>query len=321
MALLHVMARLREQLGIRIAAHGVDHGLRAAAAGELDRAEAFARALDVPFARTILAVGAGANLQARARAARYAALRSAAAAAGAARIATAHHADDRAETVLLRLLRGAGPTGLAVLPPRAGDRIRPFIHASSAAIRAHVERHAVPFSLDPSNDDPRFLRVRVRHELVPLLRALSPTITEHLCALADQLESARSTDREAQPIEAAIAAIAAANPPLAPRSLARATRVALTELSRQPSEKRRVLLPGGLVALYDRTQLRVVVRPDHARNRAKSDPDTRSTEPTNIAPEAPTATEETDPLHAPPQANPATRARPTSRSRGDRGAP
>src|SRR5438552_12748384 len=75
MALLHVMALLRRKIGFSIVAHGVDHGLRAAAATELDRAESSARGLDVPFARTCLSLAAGSNLQARARAARYAALR------------------------------------------------------------------------------------------------------------------------------------------------------------------------------------------------------------------------------------------------------
>jgi tRNA(Ile)-lysidine synthase len=187
MTLLHALAHLRKAIGHALVAHGVDHGLRAEAAAELDAAEAFARSLAVPFDRTRVAVAAGGNLQARARDARYAALREARARVGATVIATAHHRGDRAETVLLRLFRGAGPRGLAVLPPRAGDLVRPFVDASRADIEAHAARHHIPFALDPSNRDPRFLRVRVRHELLPLLRELSPAIEEHLAALADQL--------------------------------------------------------------------------------------------------------------------------------------
>ena len=185
MALLHVMSLLRARHGFGLFAHGVDHGLRAEAARELDVAQHFARDLDVPFSRTQVNVKAGGNLQARARDARWGALRAAASRLGADRIATGHHADDRAETLLIRLLRGTGARGLAVLPPADGDRIRPFLRARRPDIDAHIERHHVPFATDPSNRDPRFLRARVRMQLLPELERLSPRIVEHLCALAD----------------------------------------------------------------------------------------------------------------------------------------
>lgn len=187
MALLHVLARLAPRLGVTLAAHGVDHGLRAEAAAELDLAEALATRLGVPFARSRVRVEPGGNLQARARHARYAALEGAAARFGDALIATAHHADDRAETVILRLLRGAGPRGLAVLPPRAGSRIRPLIRARRTDIQLHLQRHGVDSARDPSNLDRRFARVRVRLDVLPLLESLSPRIVAHLAALADAL--------------------------------------------------------------------------------------------------------------------------------------
>jgi tRNA(Ile)-lysidine synthase len=186
-AMLHVLALLRSRLAFGLFAHGVDHGLRPEASAELDLAEAFARSLDVPFSRTQVVVGAGGNLQARARVERWAALRVAAERAGADRIATGHHADDRAETVLIRLLRGTRARGLGVLPPSDGDRIRPLYRARRADVDAHIARHHLPSAIDPSNRDPRFLRTRVRHELVPALEHLSPRIVEHLCRLADEL--------------------------------------------------------------------------------------------------------------------------------------
>jgi len=195
MALLHVLAGLRSRLAFGLFAHGIDHGLRPDAAAELDLAERFARTLDVPFARTRVTVAPGGNLQARARAVRWQALRSAASRVGADRIATGHHADDRAETLLIRLLRGTGPRGLAVLPPRDGDRIRPFYRARRADIDAHVARHHIPHTLDPSNRDPRFLRTRVRHELLPMMERLSPRAVEHLCRLADQSASTTPSKR------------------------------------------------------------------------------------------------------------------------------
>jgi len=143
----------------------------------------------------VLAVAPGGHLQARARDARREALSAAAARVGADRIATAHHADDRAETVLLRLLRGAGPRGLSVLPPRVGHWIRPQCRARKADITAHLTRHRLTFAQDPSNLDQRYLRTRVRHEVVPLLEQLSPQIVSHLCALADAL----AADGEGEP--------------------------------------------------------------------------------------------------------------------------
>ena len=246
MGLLHVLSRLAPKLGLVVHAHGVDHGLRAEAPRELDVAEGFAVHLGIPFARSHVRVARGGNLQARARTARYEALAAAAHAVSARAIATAHHADDRAETVLMRLMRGAGPRGLAALPPRAPlffsepgagrgaedseiELVRPLIRVRAAALRAHVERHAIPFALDPSNADPRFLRVRVRRELMPLLEQLAPGIVGHLVALSDQL----------------VAEPAGSFP------LPRSSQAALAALVRSRSTTARVWLPGGLVATVD----------------------------------------------------------------------
>jgi tRNA(Ile)-lysidine synthase len=196
MALLHVLAGLRSAGGFGLFAHGVDHGLRPEAGSELDLAEEFSRSLDVPFSRERVKVDLGSNLQARARDARWASLRTAASRVGAGRIATGHHADDRAETLLIRLLRGTGTRGLAVLPPLDGDRIRPMLRARRLDIDGHVARHGVPFALDPSNENQRYLRTRVRRELIPELVRLSPRVVEHLCALADDAAVAMAVQRE-----------------------------------------------------------------------------------------------------------------------------
>lgn len=255
MALLHVLARLRDRLGHDLVAHGVDHGLRAEAAAELDLAEDLARTLGVPIGRTCVRVAQGGNLQARAREARYEALRKAARSADADVLATGHHADDRAETVIMRLLRGAGPRGLAVLPPRAGDLVRPLIRARRVDIDAHLSRHRIAHAFDPSNINPRFLRVRVRSELVPLLERLSPAIVPHLCALADQLAPLVSASAPAPGLEGLEAHM---------DTLPRASRDALSTLSRTKSPTARVRLPKGLVARYDRDQITVVIAPESA---------------------------------------------------------
>jgi tRNA(Ile)-lysidine synthase len=186
MALLHVLGRLRDRMSFVLSAHGVDHGLRTAAGAELDLAESLAKRLNVPFSRTRLRVTPGGNLQARARKARYRALRASAARQGARYLVTAHHADDRAETVMIRLLRGTSRAGLSVLRPRDGQLLRPMVRARRAAVREHLERHRIEFAEDPSNLDQRFLRVRVRGELMPLLEQLSPQIVKQLTALADE---------------------------------------------------------------------------------------------------------------------------------------
>lgn len=197
MAMLHVLARLSGKLGFTLSAHGVDHGLRADAGLELDIAEALCRTLDVPFERTCVTLTRGGNLQARAREARFKALREAAASQRASVIATAHHADDRAETVLLRLLQGSGPVGLACLPARTGDLVRPLIRARRRDVLAHLQRHNVAFSTDPSNVDTRFQRARIRTEVLPLLEGLSPSIVAHLNGLADDLQALCSPAHDA----------------------------------------------------------------------------------------------------------------------------
>jgi len=187
MALLHVLARLQRQFGLLVSAHGVDHGLRAAASSELAVVAQFAQELCVPFSTSRVSLRPAGNLQARAREARYTALRQEARRVGASFVTTAHHANDRAETVLIRLLRGAGIAGLGVLPARSHDLLRPMVEATRSDVEDHLSRHRIPFSEDPSNANSRFLRVRVRQELLPLLEQLSPQIVTHLTSLADQV--------------------------------------------------------------------------------------------------------------------------------------
>ncbi len=170
---------------LQLLACGIDHGLRSEAREELALAEELAHARSVPFRKVELAVGRGSNLQARARDARYAALREVAGAISAPFIATGHHLEDRAETVLIRILRGAPVEGLAVLPSASKDLLRPLIRAHRSQIESHAVRRGVRYARDPSNLDRRHLRVRVRHEVLPLLRSLDPRIDEHLVGLAE----------------------------------------------------------------------------------------------------------------------------------------
>lgn len=195
MALLHVLAGLRSSLKCAIHAHGVDHGFRSEAVSELDLAEQLSTRLEVPFTRSSLQLSGGGNLQARAREGRYTELEATARRVGARWVATAHHHEDRAETLLIRLLRGTGPRGLAVLPACSTTaqpgRLRPLIRSSKAAIERHLTRHEIAYACDPSNRNPKFLRTRVRHELLPLLEELAEGATDRLNRLADEMTALR----------------------------------------------------------------------------------------------------------------------------------
>lgn len=210
-ALLHALALLRKRLGHRLFAMGVDHGLRSEAGAELGLAGELAARLELPFEVARVQVAKGSNVQARAREARFLALLEHARKIGAGAIATGHTADDKAETFCIRLLSGAGPKGLAVLPPKAPfpletaqdlpssapRLIRPLILARRSDVHAHLSRHGLNFARDPSNEDPRFLRVRVRRELLPLMERLSPRMVEHLCALSEMLADVQERGEEA----------------------------------------------------------------------------------------------------------------------------
>lgn len=143
--------------GCRVTAVHVDHGLRPGSADEADVVRAAADRFGARFRSVAVDVAPGPNLEARARAARYAALPDG--------VLTGHTADDRAETVLLNLLRGTGLDGLAGFDPVT----RPLLdlrRAETVGLCGHLD--LVPVE-DPSNQDPAFRRNRVRHELLPLL--------------------------------------------------------------------------------------------------------------------------------------------------------
>lgn len=178
----------------RVVAAHVNHGLRGAASEE---DEAFVRAraeewgaeavvLDAAIpanARTRAA--AGAAVEAEARRARYTALREIAERAGADRVFTAHTADDQAETVLLRLVRGAGLRGLSGMAPLSRvQRIRvarPLLGVSREQVLEYLGRHAVPSRMDSTNAETAAARNYVRHEIVPRLQArLNPAVREAL---------------------------------------------------------------------------------------------------------------------------------------------
>lgn len=154
-------------LGDRIEVATVDHGLRAEAARECALVARHCASIGISCEILAVNVGGG-NLQDRARAARYAALGAWGEARGLTAIATAHHADDQAETILMRLNRGSGLAGLAGIRSSgtvegcALSVIRPLLGFRKAELRGVVERLGIPYAEDPSNRDEAFERVRIR---------------------------------------------------------------------------------------------------------------------------------------------------------------
>ncbi|MCB0882997.1 MAG: tRNA lysidine(34) synthetase TilS, partial [Thermoleophilia bacterium] len=167
-----------------------DHGLRPEAAGECARVEAAADALGLACTTVRLGLAPGPGVQERAREARGAAARAHAEAMGATAVATGHTADDQAETVLMRLARGAGSGGASGMAPRRGEMARPLLdlrRAETVALCAALGLEAVD---DPTNRDGRFRRARVRHELLPLLDDIAQRdVVEVLVRQADLFAS------------------------------------------------------------------------------------------------------------------------------------
>lgn len=148
--------------GCAVTAVHVDHGLRTGSASEADAVREVATRLGASFRAERLELAPGPNLEARARAARHAVLGPDA--------ALGHTADDRAETMILNLMRGAGPDGLASIRPGTRHPIIELRRWETEQVCA--DERITPF-LDPTNDDPRFVRNRVRHEVLPLLEEIA----------------------------------------------------------------------------------------------------------------------------------------------------
>ena len=179
MALLHLLLDMAEKGGFRVAAAHFNHRLRPTA----DRDEAFVRdwcrARDVPLVCGIgdaraFARQAGTSLEDAARTLRYQFLENTADRLGADRIATAHHREDNAETVLLHLLRGSGLQGLGGIPPVRGRIVRPLLEMGREDINSYIQMNSIPFVEDETNRDTAFTRNRLRLEVLPLLEEISP---------------------------------------------------------------------------------------------------------------------------------------------------
>ena len=184
-ALMHSLARIGPRLGLRLEVASLDHGLRPESGAEVQAVVERAQRLGLPAHARSLGLTDGPALEQRARDARYAQLEAVRLERGLELIATAHTASDQAETVLMRLARGAALGGAAAIAARMGALIRPLLGRTRAEVRAYLAALGEPFVEDPMNADPRFLRVRVRRELLPLYeQTCGPRVEQHLARFA-----------------------------------------------------------------------------------------------------------------------------------------
>ncbi len=189
--LLHLLASLPNIPPLR-AVH-VHHGLQAAADAWPSHCQTVCDSLGVPLQVRRVQVQPGASLERAARDARYQAF-SAVLGAGEVML-TGQHRDDQAETLLFRLLRGAGVRGLAAMPVHrplaAGLLVRPLLDTSRVELEAYAREHQLQWIEDPSNADPRFSRNYLRHRVLPLLTERWPQALSNLARSADHLSEAQ----------------------------------------------------------------------------------------------------------------------------------
>ena len=183
MCLLHLMKSRAAELEIQVFAAHYEHGLR----GEESRRDcAFVE--NWCREKGILCVSAhgdvrafakekGMGLEEAARELRYAFLQKTAAELGCTRIATAHNADDNAETLLFNLCRGSGAAGLRRIPPARGNIIRPLLRCTRAEIERYLQENHIPHVEDSSNAGEEYSRNRIRHRVTPVLREINPAFS------------------------------------------------------------------------------------------------------------------------------------------------
>ena len=305
MGLLHLLVSLNQadDLGWGLRAAHVNHGIRGEEA-DLDAqlVESYCGQLGVAFSRAtvdvpaLAAAGRG-SLEEVGRNERYAFFERAARECGATRVAVAHHADDNAETILHRVLRGTGLRGLGGIPASRPIRaesdiilVRPLLWCRRDELRAYVEQNGVPFRLDRTNAEVSSTRSRIRNELLPLLRShYNPGVVDavlrlgrqaadahaHLSEIADrQFEDlmiardatrvrldARRLARHPPAVQSEVLRQAMADLATSLRSVGYEQVEALRDLAAAEADAGAVDLPGGLHAWTDHGQL-VIARRD-----------------------------------------------------------
>ncbi len=188
--LLSVLHALAKELDLTLHVAHLDHMFRGEESADEARFVAgLAKKFDLPATVEKIDVPAfcrerGLSSQEGAREARYGFLRRVADDAGFTHIATGHTADDQAETFLMRLMRGAGVSGLAAIPPKRDSIIRPLIAVTREEVIGYLQSNSLDYKTDPSNLKPVYTRNRIRLEILPVLKRFNPRIVETLSSEA-----------------------------------------------------------------------------------------------------------------------------------------
>jgi tRNA(Ile)-lysidine synthetase, N-terminal domain len=200
LALAWALSHEAGALGIEVGAVIVDHGLQPGSSDVARRAAGEAEKLGLqPVLVKSVTVEGSANLEDNARIARYRAFTEALRETGAQGVVLAHSLDDQAETVLLGLTRGSGPSGLKGMPAKDGAFHRPFLGIQRSTLRQALVDAGLEWWEDPHNTDERFTRVRVRQQVLPVLeKELGPGVAQALARTAELFRADSSAlDEEA----------------------------------------------------------------------------------------------------------------------------
>lgn len=181
--LAHCLGRLAGTMGFSLSLACFDHAIRPESAAEAALVGRLARDWDLPFATARAETPP--RGQEAARKLRHEFLERIRRRIGADLIALGHNADDQAETVLMRIIRGSGPDGLAAMPLTDGRLIRPLLTVGRAEIYDYLRRRNLPFAEDPSNRSPKYLRSRIRGRILPDLARENPNIKPALTGMAE----------------------------------------------------------------------------------------------------------------------------------------
>lgn len=190
--LLDYLHTLGQERGFTAAAGHLNHLMRPTAQRDEDFVRSFCARRDIPFYTERADVYAlcgtwGLTVEETGRRARYEFLQRTAEVIGAEKIATAHHQNDLAETVLLQLLRGTGPQGLTGIPPVRGNIVRPLLDTPRRDIERYIAEHELAYVTDETNGDTAYARNRLRLEIWPELEGINPRAAEHIACTADIL--------------------------------------------------------------------------------------------------------------------------------------
>ncbi|OHD57325.1 MAG: tRNA lysidine(34) synthetase TilS [Spirochaetes bacterium GWF1_51_8] len=184
--LAHLLTGLKDELGIELCAAHIHHGIRGSEAGrDLEFSRGLAGRLGMEFRERHVDVPGyagerGMSLEHAARELRYAALKEAAVELGANKTATAHHLDDLAETMLFRLFKGTGPSGIPAIRLKMGGVIRPLLFISRRDIMEYISAHGLEYVEDSTNRDTGMPRNYIRANVIPVIETGFPDFREHL---------------------------------------------------------------------------------------------------------------------------------------------